>query len=131
MVFDVYQQPYIESNLRKESNNNNKNNIINQQDNNNNTSLTNNNNNDKNVQHINEELIKQLSMFNSLLSELNNKTITHINNKNIIQPTTTNNNDNSHKLPKELEINELKITHEQKEQFDNFIKQTLTNLNNI
>jgi hypothetical protein len=122
MMFDIYQQPYIESNLRKETNTNNKNNIINQQDNNNNTSLTKNNNNDKNAQQVNEELIKQLSMFNSLISELNNKSI--------IQPTN-NNNDNSNKLPKELEINELKITHEQKEHFDNFIKQTLTNLNNI
>ena len=122
MIFDVYQQPYIQGNLRKESNTN-KNNIINQQDNNNNTSLTNNNNSDNNVQRVNEELIKQLSMFNSLISELNNKTITHLYNKSIIQPNT--------KLTKELEINELKITHEQKEHFDSFIKQTLTNLNNI
>ena len=120
-MFDVYQQPYIENNLRKESNTN-KNNIINHQNSNNNTSLIKNNNNDKNVQRINEELIKQLSMFNSLLSELNNKSI--------IQPTN-NNNDNFHKLTKEQEINELKITHEQKEHFDTFIKQTLTNLNNI
>ena len=128
-MFDVYQQPYIENNLRKESNTN-KNNIINHQNSNNNTLLIKNNNNDKNVQRINEELIKQLSMFNSLLSELNNKTIAHLNNKSIIQPTN-NNNDNFHKLTKEQEINELKITHEQKEHFDTFIKQTLTNLNNI